>query len=518
MTLSKQIPIETEMAILKLKSSLEQINQKIDNSDFTSYLSESMSLINTFYQDIGYSEFYPQEFKKGDTPKAELYNQNLNQIFNDLNRFYLDLDNLNNLAIASYNYSQVVISEVKRRAQDIASTVLDLNILSNFTNADAIVAGDDFTTSQFIDKDANYSNEKVEPMIGGFGVTLSRLATRSVLEDAEIDIFPVAPVSNKSNTVNTKTTPGNIERFYEGSYYDFLGAARPEGGSFNFKYLNLSAASTGQGGLSTQVTLQEQSNLGDYVTGGNDFIPPSPSFDTLNENGYFYDAGATLTNKKLIRNKMIDGNPDTFWECEYLFKLENPLVSSSEFNDLAISESASLVDDSESFNNQQNVTESNFEIEADQLNSRAEKQDTADLIVDIVFTLKEDTWINFVSINPVVFSKNSFIEILDIATSSSEQSAFTTVDGWNSLRFAKAITPEANEYLTDSQSAALLAPNRSSYLGQGIYPFPMRFAKKIKVRVKSSLPVAQVYERTYVLMKNVTDIELSFHKRTKRGW
>ena len=122
------------------------------------------------------------------------------------------------------------------------------------------------------------------------------------------------------------------------------------------------------------------------------------------------------------------------------------------------------------------------------------------------------------SINPVIYSKNANIEVLDISTSNSDNGTFSTVDGWDSLRFAKTITPEANEFLTDSQAAAVLAPNKTNYSGQGIFPFPTRFAKKIKIRVRSALPVAQIYERVYVLMKNVADIDLVFHKRTRRGF
>ncbi len=91
------------------------------------------------------------------------------------------------------------------------------------------------------------------------------------------------------------------------------------------------------------------------------------------------------------------------------------------------------------------------------------------------------------------------------------------MDGWEELRFPKTITPEANEYLTDSQLSASLSPTRYNYSGQGIYPFPNRLTKKVKIRLAMTQPAAQVYERTYALLKNVIDTETTITTTTKKG-
>lgn len=503
MSLDKQVPIETQSSILKLKDSLDLVSQKIDTGDIHQVISQTMAMIKTYFEEIGDSEFTPVEFVKGDTPKSEIYNSNIRQIYNDLKRFYTELNNINTVAINSYNYSQVVIEEIKRRAQAIASTVLDLNILSNFNRQDAIVAGDDFTTSQFIDKDAGIANRLAEPLAGGYGMTLARDTTSSVIDRAKIEIFPVSPSS--SNGVNTKPTPNNFNRFYEGCYYEFLGASRPEGGKFNIRYGNLQSNNS----IKSVVTTQEEArDLSIFVT-GEGFIDTSTASNT-----FYYDAGASLSDKEVIRKKMLDKDPTSFWECEYVIPLNSPLVTEEQLNEAVIDSSTIEVTNDNSSAELQNT---NFNFSAEELNNKAQAEDSLDLIIDLVITLPVETWVNFVSINPVVFSKISFLEVLDIATASASDSIFYTVDGWNSLKFPKSITPEANEYLTDSQNSALLAPSRSNYLGQGIYPFPLRFAKKIKIRIKSASPIAQTYERVYVLLKNTVDIDLTVTKKTSRG-
>jgi hypothetical protein len=140
-------------------------------------------------------------------------------------------------------------------------------------------------------------------------------------------------------------------------------------------------------------------------------------------------------------------------------------------------------------------------------NTTALEKDILDFSVDIIVTLPEQQSVNFVSINPVIFSKSAYVSIVDISTSKEEEGVFVTVPGWESLKFAKTITPEANEYLTDSQVAATLAPSRFNYTSQGIYPFPTTIAKKIKITLLMDKPSSQIYERTYILMRNTVEIE-----------
>lgn len=534
MTDSSQIATDSEQAIIKLKNALDQLVERNgDTNDASAILSDAMSLFKTFFDNIGNPEFIPIEFKHGDTPRSLDYNSNLKQIFNDISRFYKEIQNLNTATIKSFNYSQVVTTEIRKRAESIAGMVLDLNILNGFTRGDVIVAGDDFINFDKLDSSAGLSASKAELLSNGSGISLARIGSNNLTENprVKVQVIPLSPGSGSgTSAVNTTPTPGNYNRFYEGCYYAFLGQARPEGSRFNLKTIDVipepppppeetppTNQPEAQPSENTNV-LRKVGIFGRKIQGKlgkarNRFfngvfgkrkrrpepeVPPPPPPDPQDPETYYLEFGATEEEKEIARRKMFDNNPDTFWECEYIVSLEDPLINIEESR---VSNQTSDAAPDEA------PTTTAIQIDVDNLNTTALEKDILDFSVDIIVTLPEQQGVNFVSINPVIFSKSAYVSIVDISTSKEEEGVFVTVPGWESLKFAKTITPEANEYLTDSQVAAILAPSRFNYTGQGIYPFPTTIAKKIKITLLMDKPSSQIYERTYILMRNTVEIE-----------
>lgn len=505
---TSQIATDSELSVIKLKDALLQLSERTrGSSDASIILSEAMALFKSFFENIADPDFKPRYLKTGDIVSSEIYNQNLATIHSDISRFYKELNNLTTANIKSFNYAQIVTNEIRTRANALAGLVLDLSIINNFTRGDVIVAGDDFINLDKVNSSAPLSANKAELVYGGSGLSLARASTKRLTSDpaVTIQVVPVAPQSKTSDgvdQVNTSPTPGNFNRFYEGNYYNFLGAARPEGGRFNIQFVL----------DPRQVkTVQE----------GDD--PETP-------NGIFLEYGASEEEKAQTRKAMLDGNPDTFWECEYVIKLSTPVLgrTARRYRSLINNNSANsgpLVTESEFSDSIVQDTSKEgaapegaaVRINVDELDMKALTRDTVDLVVDIIVTIPQDQNINFVSINPVVFSRQAFIEVVDISTASSTDTEFTTVDGWDRLRFPKTITPEANEFLADSQIAATLAPSRFSYSGQGIYPFPLRFANKVKIRISVSNPGSNPYERTHVLLTNTIDVETTVTTTKERG-
>lgn len=510
MSEASHIATDTQTSVIKLKNSLDQLSDRIaTNSDSSLILSEAMAMFSTFFNEIGNPEFAPEELITGDTPRSSVYNQNLKQIYNDISRFYQELKNLSAANIKSFNYSQVVISEIKKRAEYLSSIVLDLNILNNFTRGDVIVAGDDFTNLDNLDKSAALSSPMGELLSGGAGLALARSQSENISNQprVEVEVIPIAP------TNSTSPTPGNIGRFYEGNFYNLLGFARPEGGSFNLRYQMVPTGNKIP--VSTTVAGPTSITQPGLVYGPVDPQTPPPVMEDEMV-GIYLDYGATVEDRKQARKKILDNNPDTFWECEYLIKLNNPLLNVDD--SIVYDANEELPDDGElGFSDPDAPTGASIDINSDELNNRAQLQDTVDLVIDLIITLPNATPINMVSINPVLFGSNAFLEVQDLSTADEVSGTFTTVDGWNQLKYPKSLTPEANEYLTDSQLSATLSPNRSNYLGQGVFPFPLRVAKKVKLRLSVSQPINQIYERTYVLLKNTLDITTTVTTTTKRG-
>tara|TARA_R110002074_G_scaffold402324_1_gene607057 strand:+ start:127367 stop:128983 length:1617 start_codon:yes stop_codon:yes gene_type:complete len=535
MTDSSQIATDSEFSIIKLKNSLQELVERSDaESDANTLLSEATSLFKDFFTNLAEPEFKPQELITGDTPKAQVYNDNLRRMYNDISRFYEELRNLASASVKTYNYSQVVIGEVRKRAAGLASIVLDLNILSNFNRGDVIVAGDDFINLDRVDTGAALGAAPAELISNGAGLSLARSATNNLSSDprTKIQVFPVAPPSSgaTSSSVNVGPTPGNFNRFYEGNYYNFLGQARPEGGKFNIQYIldpsqvNASVNTTQGGGTAPGPIIYGPGGRGSPGPGTAPGLQLEPEGTPGAVSGprpedYFLEYGASEESKKQARRAMLDNNPDTFWECEYLVRLVNPLIAD-------ISESLTITEEQPEQGNESGEEGSNpdaptaaaFQIDVADLNTKALSEDNLDLVVEVVITLPEEQNVNFLAINPIVFSQKAFIEVEDISTINSTEGDFSTVDNWDTIRFPKTITPEANEFLTDSQLSASLSPNRYSYLGQGIYPFPLRVASKIKVRLRMAQPSSQVYERTYALLKNNVDVKTTTTTTTTRGY
>jgi len=553
MTDSTQIVIDSEQAILKLKGSLDQLlDRNSDNADAGSLLADAIASFKNFFENIGNSEFNPIELKTGDTPRSLDYNSNLKSIFNDISRFYKELDNLSKASVKAFNYSQIVTNEIRKRAESIAGIVLDLKILNGFTRGDVIVAGDDFINEDKIDSSAALSSSKVELISNGSGVSLARAGSNNLTSDPRIkvQILPLSPQGSSSSgasAVNTTPTPGNFARFYEGCYYAFLGEARPEGGRFNIKEITVPPAppappaeEESQQESPTEKPLprrgsffgnkgkkKKRKSRGFFGIVGSLFKfkkkkeqpkptetpPPAPS----QPESYFLEYGASEEVKEQGRKKMFDSNPDTFWECEYVIPLQNPLIPDITESLIVTETPNSNTDENSGYADADAPTSAAIQIDVNNLNLEAVERDSLDFSIDIVITLPEQQNVNFVSINPITFSKNAFVDVVDIATSNEDEGVFVTVDGWESLRFPKTLTPEANEYLTDSQLTSSLSPSRFNYTGQGIYPFPVTIAKKVKVTLTMRDPTAQLYEKKYALLRNIVNVETTVTTTKKKG-
>ena len=65
-----------------------------------------------------------------------------------------------------------------------------------------------------------------------------------------------------------------------------------------------------------------------------------------------------------------------------------------------------------------------------------------DLVINLDIDLGSVKPVNFVTIDPVLFSTSNFVKVLDVATSVEDSGGFTTVDGFEEQIFDKVLTPE----------------------------------------------------------------------------
>lgn len=497
-----QVPNSSKLFSEKLRSAIDLLSKRSrdgSSTELTTVLSDVLVSFKKFFLELGDPEFNPRSLRTGDTVRSEPYNDNLKEIFNDIKRFHKELTALEDTQIKAYNYAQIVNKEIITRANILASTVLDLNILSNFTRGDVIVAGDDFRSLNYIDQTAGTASTRADRVFGGNGVSLARDRNRYITsQDASIEVVPLSPSSaSVGQGVTTKPTPGNLERFYEGCYYNFMGLARPEGSGFNFKYI------LDQNSIEKTTTTEGEASI-----------------SSQESKGYYVDLGASEADKKSVRGRLLDSDPDTYWECEFLYRVNRQLIDPLK-EDIVVENPNKPGDESSNtkLDNPEAPAGASVIIDLNAAETAAQDFDYEgrDLIVDLIISFREPQNVNLVSINPVIFGSQAFPSIEDIATATDKDGQFTTVDGWDNIKFAKTITPEANEFLTDTQIGQTLAPNRYEYTGQGVYPFPVRVAKKVRIRLRMDRPVAAPYERYIALLKKQITTDSTVTTTTKRG-
>ena len=147
----------------------------------------------------------------------------------------------------------------------------------------------------------------------------------------------------------------------------------------------------------------------------------------------------------------------------------------------------------------------------------AKKYDYAgrDLEINIDLDFGAPTPLNFVLINPVINSTSSFVSVVDIATANAD-SQFTTVDGFDSQNFDKILTPEANKVLPSDVQGQTLAPSAFSYVGLGVFSFPLRIAQKLRLTLLVEDPTPNFYERLHILLQEVVTTNTTVTKTKKK--
>lgn len=301
---------------LSIKKHLEAIRlAQAEDGDLLSAVNAAIKEFNQYFLHYGEPRFSNNKLRRNETPTSEIYNENLETLSDDIEQLYAMLESLADTTIGAFNYAAVVAEEISQEAQIAASRVLDLNIISNFVKGTTIVAGDDFVDSKKIDFTIGVDTTQAVVLGGANAISLEVQISENVSSpDTIITITPVMPAGD-SDKVNTDPTPQNLERFYEGSYYEVVGQQRPAGGQLKMKYIVDPAdippgtvsktfadgSLVGQVGDSAEILAANKLLAGDGGIGFYAIVPP------------------TAEELAAMRARMIDGNPSTFWECEFVF-------------------------------------------------------------------------------------------------------------------------------------------------------------------------------------------------------
>lgn len=476
MTLNLLTPIKSSLNTEHLKATLETLKRKVDSGEVNGIhevSAEAMNAFKNFFMSIGEPNTKYSPLEKGIPPSSVQYNRTMEEIQSDIEASYREVRNLENAQVSSFNFSKTAFGELKARLSEATSKVVDLNLLNNLLEQDILVGGDDFLSTEFIDSDFPLQNTEADILINSGIVVLKRTGTNNVATpDTKVKVIPLQPAG-----VVTTPTYDNENRFYEGDYFDYAARARPEGDQWHLETLvdeNIAGGRTGDTSIQVRkkTSIDELHRALDRITAA-----PDPSSFVI------IDLGASEEEKESVRKKMLDEDPTSWWESEYVITTSAPLLDKDEI----------LSENGNGLNNTQVNLDPNL------LRQRALNNDIEDLIVEITLDFPEEQNINFITLNPFNFGETAWIDVLSIEIASGDEN-FRPIRGFNQGLFDNTITDEANEFLNEQRESETLAPSRFSYKGQGVWSFPSQTAKIIKFRIRQRVPIPNPYHKMHVLM------------------
>lgn len=533
-----RIPNRSSLALQKLRHELKRRKDALlsrEEGTLTDALRDIFSAAGRILPRIGKPTFRPELLITDGDPDPVSWNRNLERIEEDLTTGFEEERRVRELATEVTNTALMAARELEEKANLANSRVTDLRLLAGQLDTEVIVAGDDFHDMSKVDTSwAGAMPQASVNTVHGL-VTLARLdAVNVITQDAHVDIHPLLPEEivgdaarlpggtqegtpegrhggvryGSGRSYATGGDDPNIRRFYEGRFFAPIGEARPEGGRWHLEEkVRPGVTVAGDSRVFHIWDPSWNSSINNFFKQFPDLRRPETTvtnadgtttktagdphevgFPLRPEDIVVLDRGAPLSELLDLRRRMIDGNPDTFWECEYVRQADalDQLVFGQ------TDEDGEVVDPGES--------ELDFaQVTPQQLRDVARNDlDEADFEVAITIRLQRQETVNFLTINPMNFNETAWLEVTEVSTATDESDAFQPIEGFDANLFETVLTDEANAELTSDERSVTLAQNRYSARGTGVFLFAPRLVSRIRVKLLQRVPVPAQYERTVV--------------------
>ena len=513
--------------------------------DGNSIVSSVLAAFRQFFLNLGKPHYAHVDIRPDDPLLPAPFKDRLDAIAADLSMGNDEAISLRDALIAAHNFTTVRASELKRRSEELAGMTADLRLVSGQLGEEVLVFSDNFVDESKLDPSFPTEYLQAQVMPGQGSLTLNRIGVQiTAPDDVQIEVNPLDGLSREP-------TPSNVGRFYEGHFYDFLGKASPEGGSFHLQEKVDNNTLSGFTQSSFQVPVPPQKGatrtekkafkkaLRDFVVPGgqeeaflervksgvfNDKfvgknaqkkfdkwletqrlkthkkdkvarkeymyyaqnpdkaeqagIDLTPDPPVTAENLVIVDVGASAEELQTSRQSMLDQNPASYWQAELVRETN---IIQDKVNQL-------LADNA------------NAQVQPEQLRQLASSSavDREDFGLEIIFTYATSRTLNWITLNPMVFDDGAFLEVTDVSTSADMESPFEQVESFAGQKYSNILTDEANKEIAGDVATALLEPSRSSFKGQGIWPFASRQVQKVRIRLVQRTPVPNPFERIVI--------------------
>lgn len=477
--------------LLKEKARLLKKSVKTSSGDIQEGLQKVYDALNEFLESVEKPSFDPEFFHK-DSPKSEVYNNNLKSLMDEIANLRSEVREVEDLELATFNSSLIAADSLLSEISKLSSDIIDLRLTNNMELGEVIVGGDNFFDSSKIDDALPSASTLAQLIPGGGAIGLQRELVQSI-----------PPESVKIELIERPRIIPGAGREYEGLYYAPMGEQRPEGGSWHIRLFNDSS----QPDKALKINTDNSIDL---------------------EQGFKYvEVGANEDALRDERADLYDGESNTFWEIEWagaetlerdytIIKLpKNTARNVREAKQYLQALIGPFITETEN-----DVREKIYKAKPDK--KAVPIHNKGKLKVAITVNLSKDQPINTLNLNPMRFSSMAPIRIesIQFGTTGSEQ--FSEVPDWDQLGTDKTLTKLSNSQLTAAQEDALGDPGKASYRGTGAFSFPTIIGDKLRIIVSVDTAYPVRYQRKHVLLKNTVDTlekkqkKIGWHTSTKR--
>jgi len=520
-----QSPNTFDIVRRRFERKLDEIQTKIQSNDIVTENQLISELFQT-YRDIHENLRDPEQIylpiDEFDIREVTLFNTPFSRAHRNL-RFLLEMhQRLQESQRSSFNYLSALEEVGRYSITKATNRSIDLKIVSETLEGSTVVAGDDFLDSNKIDKGKVTDDKRAELSPLGNALTLKRLSVEDSLENRDAlnievkgpggfyegkkygrivpaDVVPEGnsfkfeTVQGSYSTVQVEGTSAELQSRFEALSAFFesnptqRSAAGLEGALTTSYGLSVARQSGSFGGLTIDEWEQVAGNFHTERVFSEDVAISSPnaygdkaSIDQRNDDRTVTALNAKVVVKKGLptevleqRMKMVDDNPDTYWQGEVV------VDTSRDLNRVRYDEKM-----------QGPVPE----LDLEQLSTVIQQQyDDRDVEVDITFDLGEAKFVNFITILPVQFHASSYAEVVKLSYSM-EGETFIDIPEATDGRFETQLTSDVNSELSSEEVAMSLAPNKFEYSGQGFFAFHPVQARYLRVRLREKSPIPLVYQ------------------------
>jgi len=445
-------------------------------SDVPTMIASITEMVRKSFGNLASPMFTGCELGPIDRPEAERFTDDMTKIQHDIALCYNNLKALRSNMDTEFNATTSGYDMLESNIGEAMRDVRDITVRNDVEGASpVVVVGDDFNNSDWIDPDYSIDSEPCFLDVQQGGITLPMAAELSA-KAANASVSVVHVNKNTRGPADGSQEPTNF--FHEGQFYGIGTQVIPAGGAWNVHVVPINQL----------MSIDQQELYEEFDDGPT--AEDNPSFATRVLNGTVVLDGKELIERpkfvsrlvspdeqtlKKARNAILDGNPDTFWQCEWVF------------------------------------TPGQQDIADTQEDTRVKQTKSDYLEVGLLVDLGEHVTTNRLVIDPVVFHPAERLEVVSITTAASRDEIPQPLDYQGVGLYSNALNDFPDRPVTDLQDTETLSPDSDNPGWLLAWTFSQRRIRFINVTLRQRVAYLVPYQTMYIKMtrtaKAVSGIE-----------